>query len=163
MALLLKIEVIKIIFIFIFFITTAFREIVSLPTNSMKVHKNTFFLPGIEFSEKCSLVILNSDDVVNSKKLIEQIWNNCDYRICADGGANRLYDMFKDDPIYLPDRIKGDLDSVRDDTYDYYKSNGILITKDEDQDSNDLDKCIVEIVANNKNKKSTVLDIINIQ
>lgn len=44
------------------------------------------------------------------------------YRICADGGANRLYDSLseQDRRRYLPDLIKGDLDSLRQDVEAFY-------------------------------------------
>ena len=65
-------------------------------------------------------------------------------RYCADGGANRVYDVFGDDDAcvcrhaasqsvlggpdwhskdrFIPDLIKGDLDSLRDDVRQYYAS-----------------------------------------
>lgn len=57
-------------------------------------------------------------------------------RLCADGGANRLHDLFPDamtrskyakvdrshaDDRYLPDMIKGDLDSLRSDVRTFYE------------------------------------------
>lgn len=55
------------------------------------------------------------------------------YKICADGGANRLYDAMLNAGIeggkgkgkdlrdlYLPDLIKGDLDSLREDVRSWY-------------------------------------------
>jgi thiamine pyrophosphokinase len=73
--------------------------------------------------------------------------------ICADGGANRLYDelpaMLREKQAeiarsrYLPNLIRGDLDSIRPDVLGYYKSQGVPITDvSEDQDTTDLQKCI---------------------
>ena len=82
--------------------------------------------------------------------LTEFAWCPADVRYCADGGANRLYDAFStrehdreqlvrqtsekclrdtnlhrllaSAPSYLPDLIKGDLDSIRDDVRAYYQA-----------------------------------------
>jgi len=77
--------------------------------------------------------------------LLRRLWNCTQWHCCADGGANRLYDIlesqglagdqrelyvlclsvhmwevFNDQARYLPDLIKGDLDSIRDDVRRYY-------------------------------------------
>ena len=59
-------------------------------------------------------------------------------RICADGGANRLYDQLPSwlgaggaDAVeavrgaFLPDVIKGDLDSLRPEVRDFYTRRGV--------------------------------------
>lgn len=38
------------------------------------------------------LLILNQP--ISSLKILKQLWDIAAYRICADGGANRLYDSF---------------------------------------------------------------------
>jgi hypothetical protein len=43
---------------------------------------------------KQSLIILNQP--ITRRDIFEKLWNNCDYRICADGGANRLYDLLSE-------------------------------------------------------------------
>lgn len=58
-------------------------------------------------------------------------------RVCADGGANRLYDelprMLPGRPAdtvraqYLPNIIKGDLDSLRPDVAAFYRRHGVPI------------------------------------
>jgi thiamine pyrophosphokinase len=40
-----------------------------------------------------SLLILNQP--IASFDIFARLWKHTRYRICADGGANRLYDMFK--------------------------------------------------------------------
>lgn len=86
-------------------------------------------------------------------KITPTILGNARVRVCADGGANRLFDqvplLFPDrDPEtvrqeYLPDLITGDLDSIRDDVRQYYESCGVrVIDLSHDQDSTDLMKCI---------------------
>lgn len=38
-----------------------------------------------------SLIILNQP--ITRRDILERVWRGSDYRICADGGANRLYDL----------------------------------------------------------------------
>ncbi|KAF8980350.1 hypothetical protein BGZ46_004314, partial [Entomortierella lignicola] len=68
--------------------------------------------------------------------------------LCADGGANRLYDLLKTDEErikYLPNYIRGDLDSLREPVKQFYASHGVTIEKVNDEYSTDFMKC-VEIV-----------------
>ena len=74
------------------------------------------------------------------------IWSSFELIICADGGANRLYDWFGSScdsdgcsrSDYIPSKIIGDLDSIREDVRDYYSINGCEIIQDRNQDNNDL-------------------------
>ena len=55
-------------------------------------------------------------------------------RYCADGGANRLHDRCRPssvdlDDAFLPDLIKGDLDSLKSEVRDYYKSKARPLTR----------------------------------
>ncbi|KAG0177320.1 cAMP-dependent protein kinase subunit [Apophysomyces sp. BC1034] len=43
---------------------------------------------------------------------------------------------------YLPDEIRGDLDSIRPEVRSYYESKGVPITKIAEQDSHDFMKCV---------------------
>lgn len=74
-------------------------------------------------------------------------------RVCADGGANRLFDELPrmlpgscPEAVraqYLPTAIKGDMDSIRPDVASFYSQLGVPIHDlSEDQDSTDLQKCI---------------------
>uniref|UniRef100_A0A0E0PLI6 Thiamine pyrophosphokinase n=1 Tax=Oryza rufipogon TaxID=4529 RepID=A0A0E0PLI6_ORYRU len=61
-------------------------------------------------------------------------------RVCADGGANR---------VYKPDVIKGDLDSVRPEVKEYYSNMGTqIVDESHDQDTTDLHKCVAFITEN---------------
>jgi thiamine pyrophosphokinase len=54
--------------------------------------------------------------------ITRRLWNNFDFKICCDGGANRLFDGFIDDKeLFIPDMVIGDLDSIRVDVKDYYR------------------------------------------
>ncbi|KAG6816296.1 hypothetical protein H0H87_007179 [Tephrocybe sp. NHM501043] len=63
------------------------------------------------------------------------------------------------DATYLPDIIKGDLDSLRDDVRLFYTSLGVPIVHDEDQDSTDLMKC-VGAIEEKEISESTKYDIV---
>uniref|UniRef100_A0A452YYJ1 Thiamin pyrophosphokinase catalytic domain-containing protein n=1 Tax=Aegilops tauschii subsp. strangulata TaxID=200361 RepID=A0A452YYJ1_AEGTS len=60
------------------------------------------------------------------------LWDRAQVRVCADGGANRVFDGMpellpghaRDDvrSRYKPDVIKGDMDSVRPEVKEYYSN-----------------------------------------
>ncbi|KLO13474.1 thiamine pyrophosphokinase Thi80 [Schizopora paradoxa] len=107
-------------------------------------------------SKRRSLIILNQPFTL---ELFLRLWDATDWRCCADGGANRLFDLLQqtakahasserviDGPCdFLPDLIKGDLDSIRPDVRDFYASKGVPVVHDHDQNSTDLMKCVVEV------------------
>lgn len=71
-----------------------------------------------------ALIILNQPF---SAELLKTLWAASEWHACADGGANRLHDVLgaSGDPnlrSFLPDMVKGDLDSLRDDVRSYYTS-----------------------------------------
>ncbi|KAL1935024.1 hypothetical protein VTP01DRAFT_4164 [Rhizomucor pusillus] len=94
--------------------------------------------------KKFCLIILNQP--ISQKKLFDRLWSNAAFKFCADGGSNRLYDAFKDEPDklerYLPNEIRGDLDSMRPEVREFYASKNVTITKIDDQDSTDFMKCV---------------------
>ncbi|XVF80568.1 hypothetical protein PTKIN_Ptkin15bG0084300 [Pterospermum kingtungense] len=119
-------------------------------------HSSTFLLPSIPPHRRPSLtyalVVLNQ----SLPRFTPLLWKHSQLRLCADGGANRVYD---DMPLlfpledafdvrrrYKPDVIKGDLDSIRTEVLDFYRSQGTeIIDKSHDQDTTDLHKCVTYI------------------
>ncbi|KAG9287741.1 hypothetical protein G9A89_004144 [Geosiphon pyriformis] len=97
-----------------------------------------------------ALIILNQP-ISNSQrdKILDAVWSNASLRICADGGANRLYECVQGsekEHRYIPEYICGDLDSLHTEVANYYMSKGAEIEgKSEDQDSTDFEKCIALI------------------
>jgi thiamine pyrophosphokinase len=90
-----------------------------------------------------AMVILNSPIRRPPSPLFEKLWAQSSFRICADGGANRLFHATKDsEQVYRPDLITGDLDSLKADTRDFFERMKVNIVKEYDQDFNDLDKSI---------------------
>ncbi|RDB25974.1 thiamine pyrophosphokinase 1 [Hypsizygus marmoreus] len=127
---------------------------------------NVEFLQANAPASQRALIILNQPF---SSPLFHRLWNACKWRCCADGGANRLYDLFsrpefKGDTdfrrLFLPDLIKGDLDSIRDDVRRYYESQGVPVIQDDDQDSTDLMKCISAVEEKEQVEEAPRNDVI---
>ncbi|KAL0138973.1 thiamine pyrophosphokinase [Mucor lusitanicus] len=92
------------------------------------------------------------------------LWNGiATYKFVADGGSNRLYDAFKHDQEalaqYIPDEIRGDLDSIRPDVRAYYESKSVKITKVSDQDSTDFMKCVA-LLSEKEKERGQIFDIV---
>uniref|UniRef100_A0A0D9V0S5 Thiamin pyrophosphokinase catalytic domain-containing protein n=1 Tax=Leersia perrieri TaxID=77586 RepID=A0A0D9V0S5_9ORYZ len=88
------------------------------------VHSSTFLLPklhqpGHTPAKNYALVVLNQ----NLPRFMPRLWTHAKLRICADGGANRIFDeMFqltneqdyeRVRNRYIPEIIEGDMDSIR--------------------------------------------------
>ncbi|TYH05015.1 hypothetical protein ES288_A08G051400v1 [Gossypium darwinii] len=119
-------------------------------------HSSTFLLPTIPLhhgpSLTYALVVLNQ----TLPRFAPLLWKHAQLRLCADGGANRVFDemplLFPQEDAsdvrrrYKPDVIKGDMDSIRKEVLDFYRSLGTeIIDKSHDQDTTDLHKCITYI------------------
>lgn len=72
--------------------------------------------------------------------VLDRLLSLSSFVMCADGGANRLYDMSGGG--LKPDAIKGDLDSIRPEVQCHYEKLGVEILKDVSVDTNDLEKCL---------------------
>lgn len=84
-----------------------------------------------------ALIILNGGSGLT--KSFPHLWTSASVTVCADGGANCLFD---DADRCIPMYIKGDCDSIRSDVLHYYKECGTQVLVDQGQDTNDLDKCL---------------------
>ncbi|KAJ5619489.1 thiamine pyrophosphokinase eukaryotic [Penicillium lagena] len=109
-----------------------------------------------------ALLVLNQP--INDRAF-NALSQHASYIICADGGANRLYDMMRDsegEVASLPNAIVGDLDSIRPAVREYYSQRGVLVLEDADQYSTDFTKCLkhinshaTEILASPRQQKAT--------
>ena len=132
------------------------------PSKSIQILEGKSLNHEEEKREKIAMIILNTDC---TGELFNHIWNYSDIHICADGGANRIYDTIvskeEDQQFttmemnFIPEYIKGDLDSLRSDARRFYESKGCQVIQDPDQDSNDLDKCF-DILLNHNQKNENI-------
>jgi len=111
------------------------------------IHFNSFL--NSDYSQdskhKTALIILNS--TINSNSL-RRIWENSAIRVCADGGANRLFNMSSsthEEGKFIPDFICGDLDSIHSEVKNFYSSNGVELHEDCDQNTTDFQKTSVKL------------------
>jgi thiamine pyrophosphokinase len=99
---------------------------------------------GEEGGVRNAVIVLNTDCV---GPLLRRFWDQAHVRVCADGGANRLFDAAGGKPeggvgAWVPHYIKGDLDSLRPEVGRHFEKLGTRVLRDPDQDTNDLEKCL---------------------
>lgn len=131
-----------------------------LPTRE---HSNAFWSTPATASRLVVLLLNSSHDHwhVSDRgvgrhrpQLFWNLWRHAQLTVCADGGANRLYDRsvaIAAQDLVRVDYIKGDLDcgpfcckelALRDDVREFFAAEGTTVVQDLDQDTNDLDKCL---------------------
>lgn len=105
----------------------------------------------LQGNDQYALIILNVDLQDYPQKELLQMCSKCTKLLitaamflCADGGANRLYDVLKKKDLHkelIPDMICGDMDSIRPEIRDFYKSKCMMV-ESKCQETTDLEKCL---------------------
>ncbi|WFD36740.1 ribonuclease Z [Malassezia cuniculi] len=88
-----------------------------------------------------AVVLLNTPIPHAHVRTFERIWTHASERICADGAANRLYDLALDQ-LPLPTQICGDLDSIRPQVRAHYEAQHVPVVLRPSQYATDLQKGI---------------------
>mmetsp|Transcript_11277 Transcript_11277/g.27083 ORF Transcript_11277/g.27083 Transcript_11277/m.27083 type:complete len:285 (-) Transcript_11277:546-1400(-) len=113
------------------------------------VFSSSFLFGENESREKrvknTALIILNYP-IPSKSELLDHFWKTSGTHIAADGGANRLFEYSKE---LIPERIRGDLDSLDPAVRNFYETRNVSIEQDTCQDTNDLDKALQVLVADN--------------
>ncbi|KAJ1876276.1 thiamine pyrophosphokinase [Coemansia sp. RSA 1722] len=92
--------------------------------------------------KEIALFILNQP-IPHADTAFLHIWDRANYRLCVDGGANRLHTLshsLDKAGAFTPDVIVGDLDSLEDSTREHYAQRGAIIHRYDDQNSTDFMK-----------------------
>ncbi|PGH36700.1 thiamine pyrophosphokinase [[Emmonsia] crescens] len=121
-----------------------------------------FFNTAAPPSSPFALLVLNQPINQNAYKILKK---HASFTICADGGANRLYNLMRAsgrESIELPDAIVGDLDSISPEVRKHYEDLHVPVIHDPDQYSTDVTKCLCylrshtqSIIAPSNNKNGT--------
>ncbi|KAE8237603.1 hypothetical protein A4X13_0g8718 [Tilletia indica] len=112
-----------------------------------------------------AIILLNAPISVPQQDIFLSLWTRARHRLCADGGANRLLDAFGEEALVnstvpLPHEIRGDLDSLREDTRAFFEKLQVRITKRDSQNATDLQKCIkaVEMLEQEELKQGRITE-----
>ncbi|CAJ0581190.1 unnamed protein product, partial [Mesorhabditis spiculigera] len=85
-----------------------------------------------------------------------KLWHNAQLRYAADGGTNFVYDNLKQQNLTVPpDRIVGDMDSIRPELYEALKAS-IPIEKIEEQETTDMTKTFRALIRDAKKNKKPI-------
>jgi len=103
-----------------------------------------------------ALLIANAP--LPSRHLLDLLWSKAGLHICADGGANRLFDLHHQ---YKPDYVVGDMDSVRPSVLYHFQQAGSQVKSSADQDTTDLHKCLT-FIAETEQQQRKKYDVINV-
>ncbi|SCU88527.1 LAMI_0D10418g1_1 [Lachancea mirantina] len=118
---------------------------VEVELNDCYVRLESYLRPEGQLS---ALLILNQK--IDESLGFEKLWNAYHVHVCADGGANRLYEYLGDEIVrqkYIPHYIVGDLDSVRNEVLSYYREKGAIVIQQTSQYATDFDKCVKVLSA----------------
>ncbi|MCJ1485815.1 hypothetical protein MMC06_005990 [Schaereria dolodes] len=129
-------------------------------SRSGKDWRPTRFLETSDHATPYAVLILNQP--IENPEIFLNVYKGASYKICADGGANRLRSLllqFPDENLGPPNAICGDLDSLNPEVEGFFKDQGTLIEKDPDQYSTDFTKCLKQITRVMRDTKPAVLDV----
>lgn len=125
------------------------------PNISKIFQRNFQFLNKVSCPPNLHSISLLSDCHVQNKQLLEQMFQNSAEIICSDGGANHYFDFCVRNPLAVrPKVIIGDMGTILPKSQKYFDDNATEIIANSDPDSNNFEKAIQYIVANNLKDES---------
>ena len=125
-----------------------------------RVHATRALFGGDKSVSMNVLVVLNSPGI--SSTTLRWLIRRADLCVCADGGANRVFDssppakasgsegVSTGSAGFLPHAVTGDLDSLRPDVRRFYESRGVPVVETPDQNRNDFQKCVAHVLDEEK-------------
>lgn len=118
------------------------------PEDANVINLTSAFRP----KNRSAFIILNQPILLPNFK---ELWDNYELKVCGDGGANRLYNLFTNDEErskHLPHYIVGDFDSLKPEIRQWYESRGVEVIPQTTQFATDLNKCLdlVEVYYSHK-------------
>ncbi|AMD21701.1 HFL155Wp [Eremothecium sinecaudum] len=105
--------------------------------------ESTIELEDIFEKHDRSCLILLNQRISIEREVLFKLWEANTIHVCADGGANRLYEFFNNDGLrakYIPTYIVGDMDSLNPEVKNYYEARGTIVVVQETQYANDFMK-----------------------
>ncbi|KAK3736181.1 hypothetical protein QZH41_017003 [Actinostola sp. cb2023] len=96
--------------------------------------------------EKIALLVLNCPLQVLEKKL-NILWQKAVITVAADGAANHLHNLARQEHQFVPNVITGDFDSVEEHVLEYFRKQGTEIVHTPDQDYTDFTKALKFMLA----------------
>jgi len=105
-------------------------------------------------NEDISILLLVLNQPISSQKIFEALWKRASFKVCCDGGANRLHDFSKSiSKPFVADVITGDGDSLREEVKEDFAKQGCPFVHLPDQDSTDFTKSAMFAMDHCKAKK----------
>lgn len=137
---------------------------VSKPSCKYALVEPLSFLEEQESDKNRCLIVLNQP---LERIFVRNLWRKTSLHICADGGANRVYDYFTEEERenYIPDFITGDLDSLRKDVAEYYHTRGSIIIPQRSQYLTDFVKsiCLAHLYFNSEKSREFLYEKVDEQ
>ena len=100
--------------------------------------------------DNTAALILNRQisPIRSMRETFKHIWRHAKVRIAIDGGANRLYDLIKEENLEdfpIPHLLTGDFDSILNTVKEYFHDKGSTVIPTPDQNATDFTKALKEL------------------
>mmetsp|Transcript_22468 Transcript_22468/g.22178 ORF Transcript_22468/g.22178 Transcript_22468/m.22178 type:complete len:170 (-) Transcript_22468:183-692(-) len=98
-------------------------------------------LSWLESTEQIDIIVLNTNNISSFEEIYYQLYERADKIIAADGAANLIREsLIKRNGTQVPTLIVGDMDSITEETKDYFSE--VFQFYDSDQDTTDFQKTL---------------------